>query len=74
MTSWPSARAPRVLAALLRIGWSLKRQTGCDPHRLTGTFSRRLRPNLARESTYDGRVAERMRGCDARIAYVSQTD
>jgi predicted RNA binding protein YcfA (HicA-like mRNA interferase family) len=28
MTSWPSTRAPRVLAALLRIGWSIKRQTG----------------------------------------------
>ena len=28
MTSWPSARASRVLAALLRIGWSIKRQTG----------------------------------------------
>ena len=28
MNSWPSTRASRVLAALLRIGWSLKRQTG----------------------------------------------
>jgi predicted RNA binding protein YcfA (HicA-like mRNA interferase family) len=28
MTSWPATRASRVLAALLRIGWSLKRQTG----------------------------------------------
>jgi len=28
MTEWQSARARRVLAALLRIGWSLKRQTG----------------------------------------------
>jgi len=27
MTEWQSARARRVLAALLRIGWSLKRQT-----------------------------------------------
>lgn len=26
--NWPSARAPRVLAALLRIGWSVKRQGG----------------------------------------------
>jgi len=25
---WPSARAARVLAALLRIGWSVKRQRG----------------------------------------------
>ena len=28
MTSWPSTRASRVLAALLRIGWSIKRQSG----------------------------------------------
>lgn len=28
MSRWPAARASRVLAALLRIGWSIKRQTG----------------------------------------------
>ena len=28
MSSWPSTRSARVLAALFRIGWSLKRQTG----------------------------------------------
>ena len=28
MTSWPSTRASRVLAALLKIGWSVKRQAG----------------------------------------------
>ncbi len=28
MSSWPSAKASRVLAALLRIGWRVKRQTG----------------------------------------------
>ncbi|MBL8804770.1 MAG: type II toxin-antitoxin system HicA family toxin [Planctomycetes bacterium] len=28
MTDWPSTRAPRVLAALLRLGWVVKRQTG----------------------------------------------
>lgn len=28
MTRWPSAKAQRVLAALLRIGWRLKRQSG----------------------------------------------
>lgn len=26
--SWPSAKARRVLAALLRIGWRVKRQSG----------------------------------------------
>ena len=28
MGSWPTTRARRVLAALLRIGWSVKRQAG----------------------------------------------
>jgi predicted RNA binding protein YcfA (HicA-like mRNA interferase family) len=28
MTEWPSTGATRVLAALLRIGWTVKRQTG----------------------------------------------
>jgi predicted RNA binding protein YcfA (HicA-like mRNA interferase family) len=28
MSQWPSTRANRVLSALLRIGWSIKRQTG----------------------------------------------
>jgi predicted RNA binding protein YcfA (HicA-like mRNA interferase family) len=28
MTEWPSTKARRVLAALLRIGWTIKRDTG----------------------------------------------
>jgi predicted RNA binding protein YcfA (HicA-like mRNA interferase family) len=28
MSEWQSTKAKRVLAALLRIGWSIKRQTG----------------------------------------------
>ena len=28
MSAWPSTRARRVLAALNRIGWTIKRQTG----------------------------------------------
>jgi predicted RNA binding protein YcfA (HicA-like mRNA interferase family) len=28
MSAWPSTRARRVLAALLRIGWVIKRQSG----------------------------------------------
>ncbi|MCX6546130.1 MAG: type II toxin-antitoxin system HicA family toxin [Acidobacteria bacterium] len=28
MSTWPSAKARRVFAALLRIGWRLKRQSG----------------------------------------------
>lgn len=33
MSEWPSAKARRVLAALLRIGWSIKRETG-GSHRI----------------------------------------
>jgi predicted RNA binding protein YcfA (HicA-like mRNA interferase family) len=28
MASWPSSKSARVLAALLRIGWTVKRQSG----------------------------------------------
>lgn len=28
MSTWPSTKARRVLSALLRIGWSVKRQSG----------------------------------------------
>ena len=28
MSHWPSTQAPRVLSALLRIGWQIKRTTG----------------------------------------------
>ena len=28
MSRWPATKAKRVLAALLRIGWAIKRQTG----------------------------------------------
>jgi len=28
VSSWPSAKARRVLAALLHIGWQIKRQSG----------------------------------------------
>jgi len=28
MSNWPSTKAKRVLAALQRLGWQLKRQTG----------------------------------------------
>jgi predicted RNA binding protein YcfA (HicA-like mRNA interferase family) len=41
VSAWPSAKARRVLAALLRIGWSLKRQSGL--HR---TLSRERWPDV----------------------------
>jgi predicted RNA binding protein YcfA (HicA-like mRNA interferase family) len=28
MSQWPAAKASRVFAALMRLGWTLKRQTG----------------------------------------------
>lgn len=28
MSQWPATKAKRVLAALLRVGWRIKRQTG----------------------------------------------
>ena len=28
MSQWPSSKAKRVLAALLKLGWQVKRQTG----------------------------------------------
>ncbi|MHB1950417.1 MAG: type II toxin-antitoxin system HicA family toxin [Acidiferrobacteraceae bacterium] len=28
MSQWPAANAKRVLAALVRVGWSIKRQSG----------------------------------------------
>jgi len=31
--SWPSVKAPKALAALLRIGWRIKRQSGTS-HRI----------------------------------------
>jgi predicted RNA binding protein YcfA (HicA-like mRNA interferase family) len=42
VTAWPAAKARRVLAALLRIGWTIKRQTGS--HR---TLAREAWPNYA---------------------------
>ncbi len=32
MSQWRSSKANRVLAALLRIGWSIKRRTGSSHH------------------------------------------
>jgi predicted RNA binding protein YcfA (HicA-like mRNA interferase family) len=35
MSQWPSTKAKRVLAALLRIGWSIKRESGTSHKILT---------------------------------------
>jgi predicted RNA binding protein YcfA (HicA-like mRNA interferase family) len=39
MSEWPSTRARQVLAALLRIGWTIKRQSGTSHRVLTRTGS-----------------------------------
>ena len=41
MSTWPSTKARRVLAALLRLGWAIKRQSGS--HR---TLARADRPDF----------------------------
>jgi len=35
MSQWPSTKARQVLAALLRIGWTIKRQSGTSHRVLT---------------------------------------
>lgn len=35
MSQWPSTKAKRVLAALLRVGWNIKRDTGSSHKVLT---------------------------------------
>lgn len=35
MSQWPAAKARRVLAALLRIGWAVKRESGTS-HKVLG--------------------------------------
>ena len=37
MSQWPSTKARKVLAALLRIGWAVKRQSGTS-HRVLSRF------------------------------------
>ncbi len=55
MSQWPSARARRVLAALLRIGWTVKRQTGS--HR---TLSRSGWPDFVFAFHDDEEIGPRM--------------
>jgi predicted RNA binding protein YcfA (HicA-like mRNA interferase family) len=55
MSQWPSARARRVLAALSRTGWSIKRQTGS--HR---TLSRQGWPDFVFAFHDDEELGPRM--------------
>jgi predicted RNA binding protein YcfA (HicA-like mRNA interferase family) len=55
MSQWPSTRARRVLAALFRTGWSIKRQTGS--HR---TLSRQGWPDFVFAFHDDEELGPRM--------------
>ncbi len=55
MSQWPAAKAKRVLAALLRIGWSIKRQSGS--HR---TLSRAGWPDVSFAFHDDAEIGPRM--------------
>lgn len=55
MSPWPSTRARRVLAALLRIGWAVKRQSGS--HR---TLSRSGWPDFVFAFHDDEEIGPRM--------------
>ena len=55
MSRWPSARARRVLAALARIGWRVKRQSGS--HR---TLEREGRPDVVFAFHDDEEIGPRM--------------
>ena len=55
MSKWGSAKAARVLAALLRIGWSIKRQSGS--HR---TLEREGWPNYTWAFHDDVEIGPRM--------------
>ena len=55
MTHWPSTRARRVLAALQRVGWAVKRQSGS--HR---TMSREQWPDFVFAFHDDEELGPRM--------------
>jgi len=55
MSQWPAAKAKRVLAALLRIGWNIKRQSGS--HR---TLSRSGWPDVSFAFHDDVEIGPRM--------------
>lgn len=69
MSQWPSSKARRVLAALLRIGWTIKRQSGS--HR---TLSRGGWPDLV-FAFHDGEeIGPRMLARIARHAGLAPED
>jgi predicted RNA binding protein YcfA (HicA-like mRNA interferase family) len=69
MTNWPSTKARRVLAALLRIGWVLKRQSGS--HR---TLSRDGWPDFVFAFHENEEIGARMLARIAKHTGLSPTD
>ena len=55
MSHWPSIRARRLLAALLRLGWQVKRQTGS--HR---TLCHPSKPDMVFAFHHDEEIGPRM--------------
>jgi predicted RNA binding protein YcfA (HicA-like mRNA interferase family) len=55
VSKWPAAKARRVLAALLRIGWTLKRSSGSHK-----TLSRPDRPDFVFAFHDDEEIGPRM--------------
>ena len=69
MTQWPSMKAKRVLAALLRLGWTIKRQSGS--HR---TLSRPGWPDLTFAFHDQDEVGPRMLARLAKATGLSPND
>lgn len=69
MTQWPSMKAKRVLAALLRLGWTIKRQSGS--HR---TLSRPSWPDVTFAFHDQDEVGPRMLARLAKATGLSPND
>ncbi|MBW4035539.1 MAG: type II toxin-antitoxin system HicA family toxin [Proteobacteria bacterium] len=69
MSGWPAAKARRVLAALERIGWSIKRSTGS--HR---TLSRPGWPDYTFAFHADDEIGPRMMARIAKATGLQQSD
>lgn len=70
MSSWPSTKARRVLVALLKIGWSIKRERG-GSHR---TLEREGWPNFVFAFHDNEEIGPRMLARIAKKTGLSQGD
>jgi predicted RNA binding protein YcfA (HicA-like mRNA interferase family) len=69
VTTWPAAKARRVLAALMRLGWQLKRQSGS--HR---TLAREHWPDFVFAFHDDEEIGPRMLARIARRTGLTSED